>query len=582
MVVIPACYDGGTVEEWPFSINLSTVIALLTIFMRATMLFAVAEVLGHMKWRFFDRPRPLTDIQNFDHASRSVLGSARLLWTCPSSVPSVLAAVITILSMAVGPFTQQAVSNVPCSQTIPNATASLPIAHFFPANQGFRIGAAMIVDPGVTGAILNALVNPAGQNDVIQAVCETGNCSFPSSSSGVTHSSTRVCNTCFDATGFVSKKNAPRDVFNYTLPDSQWVSLEGNWFSIDSKAKDLDWAKDAFPAGFASSSATAIVNTTILSFTEAPCTKDQNDTTVCPHSMVAETDLGDGLDIVAVSCSPYPCLQGFHARVTGGQLKESVVLTQSTNLIPGSADESSAVFDTGFQFPCLLDGVEYGADNISAAQHAELTPIDVNGTTRLVPESCIFRLYLGWKAALSKYMKFELLRGNCNKKYGGSATPPRCENWWLMSLYNGKDASPATISETFDRLATTMTNIFRKTGTVNYTSFLKGLDIQDRTVGSVFRTTVCTKFDWRWVLLPIVLASATTVLLLVAVIQSCKDPTMPVWKTSVLPLLFYGVGSSDGGTSSSLDLDELHAHAGSITARFRTGSSTGFEKEPED
>ncbi|KAI8283421.1 hypothetical protein K4K60_002717 [Colletotrichum sp. SAR11_57] len=109
MIVIPALYHEPPEAEWPFSININTVIALLTTLMRATMLVAVAEAIGQMKWRFFDdQQRPLADLQHFDRASRGVLGSVKIIWVARSSFVTVVAALVMVTSVAVGPFTQQA------------------------------------------------------------------------------------------------------------------------------------------------------------------------------------------------------------------------------------------------------------------------------------------------------------------------------------------------------------------------------------------------------------------------------------------------------------------------------------------
>ncbi|KAF6831068.1 hypothetical protein CMUS01_07488 [Colletotrichum musicola] len=564
MAAIPAYYDGATVDEWPVSINLSTVIALLTISMRAAMLVAVAEVLGQMKWRFFDRPRPLADIQNFDHASRSVLGSAKLLWVARSSTLSMLAALITILSMAVGPFTQQAASTVPCNRIVLDARASLPIAHYFPA-----LIPSLLVDvitSSIKGAVLNALVNTATYEQSIQFTCETGNCTFPTLSSGVTHSSIGICSACFDTSRFIVQ--GPRHQ-NARLPNGQYVYRGAQEVSVKSVDEDLEWAKDAFPAGFAAISRNALSNTTILSGNGFSCRQKAT-----RHACGIATSM---------SCSLYACVKDFHAQVTRGELTESIVSTQPA--VTGLVDKDSSSYNNtllNVQLPCLLDGVEYSLENASQPPPEKTQLVNVDGTTRAVPEACIYGLYKPWAEGFSEFVASEILNGTCKEELG-------CERWWLESLGNNGDTSLEYVTDTFDRIATTVTNIFRETGTKDLASFLKGLyywngvsRVDDFAVGSVIGTTVCTRFDWRWVLLPIILVCATAILLLAAIVQSWRDPSLPVWKTSVLPLLFYGVGSSDGGTSSTLDLDELRAHAESVTARFRTGPNTGFEKESED
>lgn len=562
MAVLPACYDGATVDEWPLSINLSTVIALLTITMRATMLLAVAEVLGQMKWRFFDRRRPLADIQNFDHASRSIFGSAKLIWIARSSGTSIAAALITILSVAVGPFTQQAVSTVSCSRTVLGAKASLPIAHHFPGtNRFFAIKSGLASD--VKGAVLNALVNPAIDDGSIQAACQTGNCTFPALSSGVTHSTIGICSACFDTTSFIYRQVRSSGSIDDHLPNGLGIESSFQSISVKTSLEDLGWAKDAFSPEFAMVSGIALSNSTIFSSNQEPCV-NHLESTVCSGSSGAP---------VAVSCSLYACIKNFHAQVKRGELTERVVSTQ-----PATGKSEKHHKTLGLQLPCLLDGVEYSLHNMSQIPQVKTELIAINGTTVPVPEACVYGLHDGWAGFLSEYLALELLNGSC--------TSGSCNKWWLEVFGNNGSASLDSVSETFDRFATILTNVIRKTGTKNYASFSNNSRVEDLVIGSVLETTACMKFNRRWVLLPIILVSATAVLLLVAIVQSWKDPNIPVWKTSVLPLVFYGVGSSDGGEAkaveSPMDLDKLRAHAESITARFQTSPGAGFERESEE
>lgn len=93
------------------------------------------------------------------------------------------------------------------------------------------------------------------------------------------------------------------------------------------------------------------------------------------------------------------------------------------------------------------------------------------------------------------------------------------------------------------------------------------------------RTMVRTVFDWQWLLLPIILVAVTAALLILMVIQNSRNPEQPVWKSSLLPFIFYGVrggSSSEDEVRPALDLAELDRQAGNVSGRWYGGADAGF------
>lgn len=78
-------FDGRNVPTWPVSLTLNSLVAIYATILRALLLFAMAEVLSQEKWYWFRRPRPLRHLDDFDLASRGVLGSIKLLRVAFSS-----------------------------------------------------------------------------------------------------------------------------------------------------------------------------------------------------------------------------------------------------------------------------------------------------------------------------------------------------------------------------------------------------------------------------------------------------------------------------------------------------------------
>lgn len=112
-----------------------------------------------------------------------------------------------------------------------------------------------------------------------------------------------------------------------------------------------------------------------------------------------------------------------------------------------------------------------------------------------------------------------------------------CPNsWWLETLYYGGNATFDTVSAAIENVATGATKKLRVVTSSNYDS-----DQHDSALGTVWKTTVCTVFDWQWLLLPVVLAAITAVLLFLILMKHSREPEQPVWKSSLLPFLFYGI-----------------------------------------
>ena len=71
--------------------------------------------------------------------------------------------------------------------------------------------------------------------------------------------------------------------------------------------------------------------------------------------------------------------------------------------------------------------------------------------------------------------------------------------------------------------------------------------------------------------------AVTLALLIYAVVHSYTHRDMPVWKTSILPLLFYGPNVTNDMTRET-DLDELQREAGKIKVEFQNDDGIRLRK----
>jgi hypothetical protein len=74
-------FNRQRVPGWGYSINLSTLLAILATFFRSIIVIIIGQIISQSKWAWFSktRSRPLQHLQVFGYGNRSTLGSVFLL-----------------------------------------------------------------------------------------------------------------------------------------------------------------------------------------------------------------------------------------------------------------------------------------------------------------------------------------------------------------------------------------------------------------------------------------------------------------------------------------------------------------------
>lgn len=625
IVAILSHFEGRPLPDWPFGINLSTLVALLSTILRTLMLVAVAEALGQLKWTWFShrdvdpttttasspppRPRPLQDFHVFDRASRGILGSMRLLGTVRPhrNVLATLGCLVTILSLAIGPFTQQALKNVSCRRAVASQNASVAVAHFMgvpDAFQGsFSRGPGWYALPNdMKGAMISGLINPTGNDSSVAATCQTGNCTFQADGhdANITYSSMGMCSKCIDTTSLAfANGTVLNQSIDWALPNGMQIVLSVTEPILNVTTNDnMSWASSLFTDGYALHATQALANVTVLSFTREPCSNDTG-TVECPRNITNNfRDLGrqGTWDVVATSCVLYPCMKNYHGVVQEGVFTETVVSTElaSYNWPGGSAvqkyfplewTEIPAANWTALKDPCVIDGVEYSGktnnfSDVPRTATRNFTNVHSDGAYYHAPEECVYTLSAQYVMGMYDWMTQTLFSGSCawpdDTNLVDLAEPDCSNQFWLSPLWNTRNASFGSISSALDDFASAVTNKFRSDGQPNWYTAYDGSQ-KDLAQGVVYETTVCVAVNWEWLLMPIVLAAMSTLLLGVMIIKSLRDGEQQVWKSSVLPLLFYGPGRlTDEMSPAAADLDDLSTESRRTRMTFRNGPGAGF------
>lgn len=154
---------------------------------------------------------------------------------------------------------------------------------------------------------------------------------------------------------------------------------------------------------------------------------------------------------------------------------------------------------------------------------------------------------------------------------------PSTPAWWLTALYNEGHATPESIEKAMESFTITITNYFRKSSSAMQTDNRAHAPLFS--TGTVQQSTICTRFDWEWLLLPVILTIIISILLIWMMIRGWRHPEQPVWKNSLLPLLFYGFRGSDPGSQPLETRDGLDKRAQETMAMFRADGGPGFENK---
>jgi len=573
IIAILAHFDKHQLPQWPFSFNLSTLISVLSTILRAATLFAVAEVISQVKWSWFTEPRYLADLDRFDKASRGAMGSMQLLLHAPRDAIAITAAFVMVASLAIGPFAQQAIKTVPCDHLVPNTHAIMPAANFLEGEYS-RI-AAGTWDPlmDMKAALINALANPLGNDSAVPVICPTGNCTFPEFA-GVTYSTIGLCSSCIDTTPKILAIGSDYKTANFTLPNGLHVDwAEDSNLNVGPRVDNFSWATSLFSPDFAAVIPMSLVNVSVLSLTTEAC---NGGSTFKDCANTVTGIIGLKMRPLAVSCALYPCLKNFHGSVVNGQVNETLVSTSPASTLLDLPETNSAALNfTALKTPCLVDAKAYDGTNFSTLTGNHSSSVVIIGGKHIsAPLECLYKWSGIYARTMSSYISGSLLTGTC----AGQADSPgvlHCPSqFWLEPLFASGSANLQSVSGVMDKFATAVTTKIRRMGTSLYATSSGTLARADA-VGSVYSTTVCTEFSWAWLLLPIVVLVSAVLLLILTIVRNL-DERKPVWKSSLLPLMFHMWAqptATMSDTTTTMNKDRIEDTCGKVYAQVRKDGS---------
>lgn len=155
IVGVLARNDTRSLASWNFvfGITLNTLVAVLSTLSRTALLVPVASCISQLKWiHLVAAPRPLREVQVFDDASRGPWGSLELIWKLHARTKlATWGSIITIMTLAMGPFTQQLLSYP--SRSVIDGRATYYTGHVYDSAwgefRGLRAGTGLISESPV-------------------------------------------------------------------------------------------------------------------------------------------------------------------------------------------------------------------------------------------------------------------------------------------------------------------------------------------------------------------------------------------------------------------------------------------------
>ncbi|KAH0287863.1 hypothetical protein KCU62_g5567, partial [Aureobasidium sp. EXF-3399] len=511
-------HDGRPLPQWPFRISVNALVSVFAVILKASMMLPVSESISQLKWTWYQQPRPLGHLAEFDLASRGPWGCFKLLRRCHVRNSSSIGAAITILALAGDPFIQQMIRyrSTAFLLVTDDAQAFIPRSNNYSVH-GLHLGAGSeSLNLTAQAAVYKGVYN---SYSAVEATCTSGNCTFED------YRTLGICSHCHDTSGTIVKSCNNESECTAGLQDGPSLRLPGS----------------------------AVLNVSTVVGTGS-FHHSRNVTGLSKSQLLGRIGAIPN-ELLAFECELYPCVRTYEASVAKGNFSETLL---STSPIPASDYSAFATYyDT--PMPCLINGTYHNASefvNPDATNTIATLGLLPENQTAYVPLDCAF--WYQDPLGLAEYLG-DFLLGSVNQY--GTSTP----DWLgqLILINNSVGAYPSfnLINNTWNALAESITIHMRENG--------DAIGSQPA-AGSVYQTETCILVQWLWIIYPASLVALTLLFTAVTVYNSMSYNRDQIWKGSPLPLMLHGL---DNGIRhdhcDTNELNEIEAMAKELRVHFQ-------------
>lgn len=569
-------YNQRPAPSLSYGLTLNAIISILATASKSSLIFAIAECVGQLKWVwFYKRRTQLDSMQLFDSASRGPLGSFMVISKHRGQSLVSLGALITILVLAFDPFIQQSLT-YPIRNTVDvtnsSAAAAQQVTYILPYGSLDEYWSIVFTAQWADNAA-----------EIPTPACPTGNCTWPP------FESVGLCRKCEDITASTKLECDPISLNTSAeyLHKAQSCSVippqgQSNGVTItyssthnsgipvfDKRGDDDLWFEVIFPqisvwspfglgfgpdAIFNNYSYAGLLNPqTVIAQAEFGLTQNY------ALRSTPQLDIGKDLKIKRVmQCALSLCLQTYDVSILNGAVSSNVTSVDYGEIFYVDTTNGSVYSD----FPeSKYHGDEHmsriGIEHCWKPTHG--APVTLTNTTVANKTSA-------WVNASEFAFQMPAISNLGNYVQGDAASrlvihqDPSTEHpqdeepdpTIVKFVKNGLEDTTSKIASSFTRSAMAHSNT-----TAN---------------GTVLSAKVYVSVNWLWIILPAALVVLSVVFLLLTILTN-KRQRLRLWKTSLLAVLFHGL---DGWTS----VDDKHA---TVSQMERSARSLEVElKTPGD
>ncbi|KAK8078816.1 hypothetical protein PG994_002623 [Apiospora phragmitis] len=549
IVVVLLNEDGKRLDGWALMISPNAVISFITTLAKSSCLLMLAEVIGQLRWlHFATAPRRLSDVQLFDAGSRGPWGALQLMFRMKTAaLLASSASLLTIAALVIDPFAQLVFTFPTRPTPTPLEAASIRLAHVYDANSSVTAnhGPPYPVAQNAPFQLQSAVISAAfGTSPDFDLTCPTSNCTFPPVST------LGICSTCEDVVDATNTtcgrdKTSGATVCNTTVPRQLLPPSRFAWsVSSDAAGEYADvWNSSSVPAtpnmvtmytGYGEPAVLAAFTALKL---DRNLFRGNNDRPTKP-SQVNQC-------MFAYCLKTYNHINVSSGRTNIGPVDEKIMHISSHEFFldppqTGNFLFTMQTFDNGQTF-----GPNY---TMNWFDH-----LNLGVYMKDVLNSTVF-----------------LNTGTYQPGAGGRMAPS-----FGLAMYNAEN-----LTVRVGQIADSMTNSMRNSQN-NFTTV----------TGTAFVQETYIHIEWKWLSLPIAVSVLSLVLLITVMINSKSHgvegksvlafflstilkiltrSTLTAWKSSSLPLLFYGLEGWDSeltrGFKNAEDLQQrAKAMKGQVT-----------------
>ncbi|KAM0263726.1 hypothetical protein ACHAQJ_001040 [Trichoderma viride] len=523
IAVILDSLNGKRQPSWEH-VSLNSLISWLSTAAKFCVLVPLTRGLGQLKWVWFsEKERPLSDLEEFDSASRGIFGSAKLLWRLRGLNFAVIGSLAIILASGLDPFIQNLIHYYPNAVSDPSQLAYLANASTYTAVGPLIGGDLDDVNQGLKANVYNAILNPESSQVWAQPqyVCNTGNCTWePVASIG-------ICPFCSDISTDLSmsckSSEIPETDQNY---QNCTVSLPHGfaaWF--------VDGGLNGSPMIIGNSVQNNNVNALVYKNHTLP---------VIQGILALLNDTNQGLimgltketHFIATECALAPCVRSVQASVRRSIYNESTPIYWFE--LANTTADSNSVWNVTINPP-------WGPD--LGVQEGQSFGISFEALDAL--SAYISTIFSGNVRILSDDQDFDAWSADI-----------------LQAIYYGDFANCDNpldkVGCAVNNVAKAMSKSFWDTPYINY-----GIDGAHMAIGETFVSLTFVQIRWWWLAFPVAIWVLSVVTLL-GTVWKTRRAQVQTWRNSQLPLVF-------------LHLHEDHEAAGSYDVS-NAGFSTKAKK----